>query len=105
MAPSSSQGTVRSGDGETVEFAVDGTSYAIDLSAKNAKALRATLQTYTSAGRKTSATGTRRRRTQAVARPDRDQLQAIREWARAGGYEVAERGRISGAIVDAYNAS
>jgi hypothetical protein len=43
----------------------------------------------------------------ASARPkaDREQLDAIRQWARSKGYEVAERGRIKQSIVDEYNAA
>jgi hypothetical protein len=32
-----------------------------------------------------------------------DQTRAIREWAQAKGYEVAERGRIKQEIVDAFH--
>ena len=37
---------------ETVEFAVDGVTYEIDLSAKNAKALRSDLKKWVEAGRR-----------------------------------------------------
>ena len=36
---------------------------------------------------------------------DREQLAAIREWARANGHEVSDRGRISKAVRDAFAAS
>lgn len=36
---------------------------------------------------------------------DREQSQAIREWANANGHTVAGRGRIPAAVVDAYNAA
>jgi hypothetical protein len=94
---------LKAGDGETVEFAIDGTAYAIDLSAKNAKAMRAALSTYIDSARKTSASRSRRRGSS--PRTDRAQLQAIREWARSNGYEVADRGRIPAAVIDAYHAS
>jgi hypothetical protein len=38
-------------------------------------------------------------------RVDREQTQAIREWARKSGQKVSERGRIPAAIVEAYNTS
>ena len=37
------------------------------------------------------------------ARADREQMQAIREWGRANGYEVSDRGRIPAALLEAYN--
>jgi hypothetical protein len=36
---------------------------------------------------------------------NRDQVQAIREWAKASGYEVSTRGRISKAIQEAFDAA
>jgi len=36
---------------------------------------------------------------------NREQLQAIREWAKAEGYEVSGRGRISRAIQEAFDAA
>src|SRR6185437_5083352 len=45
---------------ETVQFALDGVSYEIDLSEKNAKKLRSELQPWVTAGRRTG--GSRRRR-------------------------------------------
>jgi hypothetical protein len=39
----------------------------------------------------------------APSRANRDQNQAIREWATKNGYEVSERGRIPAAIVEAFH--
>ena len=36
------------------------------------------------------------------ARSNRDQTAAIREWARANGHEVSDRGRISKSVMQAY---
>ena len=36
---------------------------------------------------------------------DREQTQAIREWARNNGHKVTERGRIPATIVEAYNSA
>jgi hypothetical protein len=88
---------------ETVTFAVDGVTYEIDLSAKNAKALRGAFDQYIAAARRG---GRGARRTGGTpARRDREQTQAIREWARASGYTVSDRGRISAEIVEAYNSA
>jgi hypothetical protein len=42
---------IRAGKGETVTFSLDGTSYEIDLTAKNANMLRKALRPYVEAGR------------------------------------------------------
>jgi hypothetical protein len=39
------------------------------------------------------------------ARRDREQVAAIRNWARANGYEVSDRGRIPAEVEAAYNAA
>lgn len=88
---------------ETVTFAIDGVDYEIDLSAANAMSLREGLREYTRAGRRVGAPAGRPSG-RAVARTDKEQLDAMRRWARENGYEVSDRGRISNAIRDAYNA-
>jgi hypothetical protein len=40
-----------------------------------------------------------------TAPSNRDQVQAIREWAKSAGYEVSSRGRISKAIQEAFDAA
>ena len=47
---------------ETVSFALDGTSYEIDLSKKNAAAFRKVFDRYVKAARRSSTTGGRRRK-------------------------------------------
>jgi Lsr2 len=92
---------------ETVNFALDGANYEIDLSAKNAAKLRDALATYVANARRASrgvgrpyATGRRGR----PARSDREQTQAIREWARKNGHKVGEKGRIPATVLEAYHA-
>ena len=91
---------------EQVEFAVDGRSYEIDLSAANSARLREVLAPYISAARRT---GGRRRSGggTATARPstDREQNQAIREWAVQQGMKISERGRIPSNVLEAYHKS
>jgi hypothetical protein len=86
---------------ETVSFALDGRSLEIDLSAANATKLRAAVQPYIDAGRRVGRSG-RTTRTAADAR-SREEMQAIQEWARASGYQVSDRGRVSAEILDAYD--
>jgi hypothetical protein len=94
---------------ETVMFGLDGVQYEIDLSSRNAKKLRSELAGYVEKGTRVSSrrsvgvrTGPRRR---SGARAGREQNQAIREWAQAQGFEVADRGRIRQDIVDQFHMS
>lgn len=93
---------------ETVVFGIDGSSYEIDLSAKHAAALRDSLAKYVANARRGGARPGRPagsgRRGGRPARGDREQTQAIREWARNHDYKVGEKGRIPAHIVEAYNA-
>lgn len=98
------------GDGaadETVEFAIDGVNYEIDLTAKNAAKLRNDLKPWIEAGRRIGgrrrgrATGTGRGR----ASIDREQSAAIRDWARRNGHSVSTRGRIPAEVIDAFHAA
>ena len=95
---------------ETIVFAVDGTTYEIDLSAEHATQLRDALAVYVAHARRTFARsadrgGSPRRGSGGAARVDREQIAAIREWARTNGHAVGTKGRIPGHIVEAYNSS
>jgi len=87
---------------ETVTFALDGTAYEIDLCDKHAAELRDAVAAYVGAGRRTGSRGGRggRRRAGRSSRANE-----IREWARAQGIEVSERGRISADLQARYDAT
>jgi Lsr2 len=90
---------------ETLKFGVDGTLYEIDLNAKHADKLRSSLAQYILKARRVgrgqvAATG----RGHASARSDREQNQAIREWAKVKGLDVSDRGRIPQSVVEQYHA-
>ena len=91
---------------EQVEFAVDGRAYEIDLSTANSARLREALAPFISAARRA---GGRRRSSSSTpaARPstDREQNQAIREWAQSQGMKISERGRIPSNVLEAYHQS
>jgi hypothetical protein len=89
---------------ETVGFGLDGVSYEIDLSQKNAAKLRATLRRYTTAGRRLGGRSNHGG-AKAPAPVDRDQLPAMRAWARDNGWQVSDRGRIPSAVVEAYHSA
>jgi hypothetical protein len=92
----------------TIEFGLDGVNYSIDLSDKNAGKLRKALDPYLTVAARVGRTGAHGRlappTAAAPARANRDQNQAIREWAARNGYEVSDRGRIPSTIVDAFHA-
>lgn len=91
---------------ETVEFGLDGVSYEIDLSSKNAKKLRDDLKIWVEKGRRVG--GRRRGRSgsgRGRASIDREQSAAIREWARRNGHNVSTRGRIPADVIDAFHAA
>ena len=90
---------------ETLAFGLDGRAYEIDLSTKNAAALRKALAPYVEAARRVSSrngSGSRAARASAGAGPD---AATLRAWAIDNGYEVNSRGRVSAAIREAYESS
>ncbi|HEY5881249.1 MAG TPA: Lsr2 family protein [Nakamurella sp.] len=96
---------------EAVTFALDGVSYEIDLSEDNAEKLRDALAGYVAgarrvdAGRRTARAKPAKAAHGARTAPDREQTAAIREWARANGHEVSERGRLSSTVLAAFEAA
>ena len=86
---------------ETVNFALDGVAYEIDLSEGNAAKFREELGSWVEKARRVG--GRRSRGTASGAgRSGSNDSARIREWAREAGYEVPDRGRISGTIRKAY---
>ena len=78
----------------TVQFALDGTSYEIDLSAANADQLRSALAPWI---------GHARRMTRKVN--PRGSATDVRKWAREQGHAISDRGRVSAEIRAAYEAA
>jgi hypothetical protein len=87
---------------ETVRFGLDGTHYEIDLNQAHATALRNTLARYTGAARKVSGTARRAARNGSKAPGTVPDNAEVRDWARANGLKVNDRGRIPGTIVASY---
>lgn len=91
---------------QTVVFGFDGTSYEIDLSKRNANAFEKVLRPYVAAarkaGRSTRTARARRPQTSSSGSRRRD-LAAIREWAKAAGLEVSDRGRIAASVIEQYD--
>ena len=109
---------------ETVSFGLDGETYEIELSTRNADGLRAILEPYIQGGRKQrrpltgSARKTRRtqRQPQTVDFQSAEQLPlthtqtppstaTVRAWAASNGYAVNPRGRLPQHVVEAFAAA
>jgi hypothetical protein len=95
---------ITDGSGGTVAFSFQGKSYEIDLSSDNRDKLASALDPYISKARPT---GQRRRTAEpqqqrGASSSNGNRLQEIREWARANGHQVSDRGRISKQIQDAF---
>ena len=96
------------GDGQTIRFALDQTHYEIDLSEQNAQKLHEALAPFIAAGRRVSS---RSGGSNASPVPtssnkvDTSHLQAMRQWAKDHGMKVAERGRVSKEVQEAYRAA
>jgi len=104
---------------ETVSFALDGVSYEIDVSEKNAKALRDALAPWVGNARRVGGRsgGGRSRSTGSAGGGGRSRasssggggggggkhdLSDVRSWARENGYQVSDRGRVSSEVIAAY---
>ncbi|NMR20339.1 Lsr2 family protein [Cellulomonas fimi] len=94
---------------ETVTFSLDGVSYEIDLTAAHASELRDSFGRWVGHARKVSGrSGARQARGSggsARRSSGSSDATAIREWARANGHNVSERGRISADVKAAYEAA
>ncbi|WP_420097519.1 histone-like nucleoid-structuring protein Lsr2 [Brevibacterium sediminis] len=88
-------------EGRTVTFAIDGTSYAIDLTNAHAEELEENLRPFTKVARPVNSSQSKRRTRD--SRRGRSDLEAIRKWARDNDYDIYTRGRIPAAVVEAYD--
>jgi hypothetical protein len=88
---------------QTVTFALDGTSYEIDLNDANADKLRAAFAPFVGHARKVSGGQRRGRRQVAVA--SGASAKEIRDWARSNGHTVPDRGRIPAEVRSAFDAA
>jgi uncharacterized membrane protein YgcG len=101
---------------ETVEYALDGVTYEIDLTNEHAETLREVFAPYIEAARRTGGrarTGTSGRRRSSssggggssAGGRGREALKAIRDWAKSSGWSVSDRGRLPNNVVEAYDAA
>jgi hypothetical protein len=88
---------------DSVSFSYGGKTYTLDLCKKHLDEVKGALEGFASAGH--SAGRGRGRRRVAAATPRGESQAEIREWARAQGYAVGDRGRIPGEVRAAYEAA
>jgi hypothetical protein len=83
----------------TVRFGLDSAEYEIDLNAKHAQELRDALARYVTAGRRVRASTRQPPRSARKAQPNALNTTEVREWAKAQGIDVKDRGRIPAELV------
>jgi len=88
----------------TVAFTWNGVAYQIDLSTKNIREFEKAVAPYVAAARRISGTARKPRGKNAASAPKLN-LEEIRSWAKENGHKVADRGRIPGAVLDAFHAA
>lgn len=89
----------------TVRFGLDGAEYEIDLNAEHAQALRDVLARYVKAARR-SGGGVRRPVRGGRKTPGNGvDTTEVREWAKAQGIDVKDRGRVPTELVVKFKAA
>ena len=86
---------------ETVTFGLDGREFQIDLTEKNAKALRKAFEPWAASARRVGG----RKARGATAVPTGVDTKAVRAWAASNGIEISTRGRISADVLEQYAAA
>ena len=89
----------------TVRFALDGTEYEIDLNAEHARELRDALARYVGAARRVAAAARRPGRGARRGPGSGLNTTGAREWAKAQGIEVKDRGRVPAELVARFKAA
>lgn len=94
------------GEGKQITFSIDGRHYEVDLSTRNADKFYGALAPFVDAARSASSVGGGSgRRASAPRRDSGVDLGAVREWARANGHTVSDRGRVSATVIEAYSSA
>ncbi|OII39301.1 Lsr2 family protein [Plantibacter sp. MMLR14_011] len=94
---------LKQGEGKTITFGLEGSTYEIDLSEKNEKALREALEPFVKAAR--SSSRSKAASSTSANRSNKEELAAARSWLRANGHDVSDRGRIPGALLEKFRAA
>lgn len=86
---------------ETVVFGYEGVNYEIDLAGENLDNFRAVMDKMVGSATKVSGKTPRK----SSGSKTSSDASKVREWARANGHEVGERGRIPSEVREAYAAA
>ncbi|HEY1002921.1 MAG TPA: Lsr2 family protein [Streptosporangiaceae bacterium] len=89
----------------TIRFGLDGTDYEIDLNTGHAQALRDALAPYIGAARRGSPAARRPARGGRKASANGVNTTEVREWAKAQGMDVKDRGRVPAELVVKFKAA
>lgn len=90
-------------DVSTVTFAYRGQNYEIDLGNESQDKMDAAFTPFIMKARAITNLRALQKGNVETQKRDRETGASIREWARANGHEISERGRIPEEIVTAYN--
>lgn len=89
-------------DAKTVEFAIGGEKWSLDLTDKHQREMRRSLKKFIEAAQKTQNPGPARA---VPAKSNRTEYNArVRKWAEEHKVEMGERGRIPKSVIDQYEA-
>jgi nucleoid-associated protein Lsr2 len=100
-----------SGNAKEVTFGWDGSWWTIDLNAKNRAGLEKALKALLGQGHETARAERPQRRSpcRSSAGPrrgtSRGDLGEVRAWAKSNGHQASDRGRVSAAVQQAYDAA
>lgn len=87
---------------ETVTFSLDGVTYEIDLSQKNAETLRDAFAVWVGHARRVGGRSGSRRSAAKKPAASGSTPADVRIWARENGYEVSDRGRVPAGVQQAF---
>ncbi len=92
-------------DRKVVNLALNGKSWTLDVSPESLSTITDTIGKWTAYAQPATTSPSRPRTSTGTAADRRAQLKAIREWAKAQGMAVNERGRISAEVEAAFTAA
>jgi hypothetical protein len=98
--------TIEDGKGRTIQFAVDGVEYEIDLAGKQADKFAQALDPYVTHARKTGGRRSPAATPSRASKSSRDyDPKAVRAWAQSNNVELPARGRIPADVIQKFRDS
>lgn len=85
--------------GGTLTFGLQGKEFEIDLTAEEQEKFHTALEPFVAVSRRASSSS---RSAKASKATSKEELLAVREWAKANGFSVSERGRIASKVFKAF---